>query len=44
MPQDDFDSPWKEALVKYLPRFFGFFFPEIFENVDWEKKPCFLDK
>ena len=44
MAQDDFDSPWKEALTKYLPRFFEFFFPEIFEDVDWRKKPRFLDK
>ena len=44
MCQDDYDSPWKEALVKYLPQFFEFFFPHIFEDVDWNKAPEFLDK
>tara|TARA_Y100000815_G_C12868854_1_gene321975 strand:- start:310 stop:468 length:159 start_codon:yes stop_codon:yes gene_type:complete len=29
----DYDSPWKEGLAKYLPRFFEFFFPAIFEDV-----------
>jgi hypothetical protein len=44
MARDDYDSPWKEALAKYLPRFFEFFFPEIFHDVDWKKNPRFLDK
>ena len=35
---------WKEALSKYLPRFFEFYFPEVFEDVDWRRKPRFLDK
>lgn len=44
MARDDYDSPWKEALAKYLPRFFEFFFAEIFQDVDWQKMPRFLDK
>jgi hypothetical protein len=44
MAQDDFDSPWKEGLVEHLPRFFEFFFSEIFEDVDWNKRTRFLDK
>ena len=30
----DYDSPWKEGLAKYLPRFFEFFFPAIYEDVE----------
>jgi hypothetical protein len=44
MARDDYDSPWKEALVKYLPRFFEFFFHHIFDDVDWTQKTRFLDK
>ena len=43
MCQDDYDSPWKEALAKYLPSFFEFFFPHIFEDVDWTQEPVFKD-
>lgn len=43
-PHDDYDSPWKEALVKYLPDFFTFFYPEIGTDIDWSRPPVFLDK
>ena len=43
MAQDDYDSPWKEGLVKYLPRFFEFFFPDIFTDVDWSRRTRFRD-
>lgn len=41
--QDDYDSPWKEALVEYLPAFFAFFYPEIGSDIDWSRPPIFLD-
>lgn len=44
MDRDSYDSPWKEALVRYLPRFFEFFFPWIFEEVDWSSGVRFADK
>ena len=25
---DDFDTPWKTALTRYLPEFMAFYFPE----------------
>ncbi len=33
---DDFDSPWKEALDKYLPDFFGLCLPELATQIDWK--------
>lgn len=41
---DDYDSPWKEALVLYSRDFFAFFFPAIESEIDWGRKPVFLDK
>ena len=27
---DDFDTPWKTALTRYLPEFMAFYFPEAY--------------
>ena len=43
-PRGDHDSAWKRALLKYLPAFFELFFPQIGEQVDWSRRPKFLDK
>ncbi len=43
-PRDDHDSAWKAALLDYLPRFFEFFFPELFLKIDWSKRPRFRDR
>ena len=43
-PRDDHDSAWKAALLSYLPRFFEFFFPELFLKTDWSKRPKFKDR
>ncbi len=40
----DFDSPWKEALGKYLEDFFALFFPEAHADIDWARGFAFLDK
>ena len=40
----DFDSPWKEALERYLPQFLEFFFPEAHRDIRWEAGYEFLDK
>ncbi|MCI5148904.1 MAG: hypothetical protein D3916_05870 [Candidatus Electrothrix sp. MAN1_4] len=42
--QQDFDSPWKEALDAYFPSFLFFFFPEVYADVDWSCGYVFLDK
>ena len=38
------DSPWKDILEAYFPRFIEFFFPDIFPKIDWERGHEFLDK
>jgi len=40
----DFDSPWKEALQHFLPRFLAFFYPDIYADIDWSKGYQSLDK
>lgn len=40
----DFDSPWKEALERFLPQFLDFFFPQVFQGVDWSRGYESLDK
>jgi hypothetical protein len=40
----EFDSPWKEALLRYLPFFFRFFYPQICEAINWSRGNESLDK
>lgn len=44
LPTTDADSPWKEALDHFLPRFLEFFFPDIFKAIDWKRGYQALDK
>jgi hypothetical protein len=39
----DDDSPWKEALDRHFPLVLAFFFPEIFEAIDWSRDYEALD-
>lgn len=32
---DDYDSPWKIAIDDYLPEFIQFYYPDIYDNIDW---------
>jgi hypothetical protein len=41
--QDDYDSPWKEALERYLPDFLALLFPQAHAGIDWSKGYEFLD-
>ncbi|ARP93884.1 hypothetical protein [Bordetella genomosp. 13] len=43
-PREDFDSPWKEALERFLPQALALFAPDLNERVDWRQPPVFLDK
>lgn len=43
-PIADYDSPWKEALARYLPDFLALFFPDIHAQIDWERGYTLLDK
>ena len=40
----DWDTPWKEALERYFPEFLQFFFPWIYDDIDWTRSCEFLDK
>lgn len=40
----DFDSPWKEALDRFLSWFLLFFFPEAHQDIDWQRGYEALDK
>ncbi|MYN44220.1 transposase [Pseudoduganella sp. FT93W] len=41
---DDYDSPWKEVLVHYLPDFMAFYFPRAHAAIDWTRPFSFLDQ
>ncbi|MFA6162754.1 MAG: hypothetical protein WC685_04905, partial [Methylobacter sp.] len=41
---DDYDSPWKEAVEHYFPEFMAFYFPEAYAEIDWSKEHVFLDQ
>ncbi len=42
-PAADYDSPWKEALAKYLPDAFALFFPDVATQIDWSRPHQALD-
>ena len=40
---DNYDTPWKAALTRYLPEFMAFYIPEAHAAIDWHQPPRFLD-
>jgi hypothetical protein len=40
---NDYDSPWKEALSHFFKSFMEFFFPEAYEQIDWSRSYELLD-
>jgi len=40
----DYDSPWKEVLEYYFQQAMEFYFPEVYEGIDWSREYEFLDK
>ncbi len=40
----DFDSPWKEALDVFFQLFLAFFYPHIYNDIDWKRGFEALDK
>jgi hypothetical protein len=40
----NYDESWKEALNEYFDAFLDFFFPIIYQQIDWTKIPQALDK
>jgi hypothetical protein len=41
---DDYDSPWKDAVEHYFPEFMAFYFPDAYAGIDWSKEHVFLDQ
>ena len=41
---DDYDKPWKGALRQFFPEFMEFYFPDVYREIDWTKKPRFEEK
>ncbi|BAY12667.1 hypothetical protein [Calothrix sp. NIES-2098] len=39
----DYDSPWKEIIELYFPRFLEFFFTLAYDAIDWTRPYEFLD-
>jgi hypothetical protein len=39
-----YDSPWKDILEQFFPQFIAFFFPQVYEAIDWQRGHTFLDK
>jgi hypothetical protein len=35
----NYDETWKEAVSLYLPSFLSFFFPQVYQLIDWTKTP-----
>ena len=43
VPRDDYDTPWKTALERYLPEFLASYFPAAYAGIDWTHASRFLD-
>ena len=41
---DNYDSPWKEAIEHYFEEFMSFYFPDAYAGIDWSKEHVFLDQ
>lgn len=44
LKSDDFDSPWKILLDRWIQPFLVFFFPKAATDIDWSRGVEFLDK
>ena len=42
-PAQTFDEPWKQIVRALFPQFIEFFLPPLFGEIDWQRKPEFLD-
>ena len=43
-PNSEQDNAWKELLDHHFREFIEFFFPVIAAEINWARKPVFLDK
>jgi hypothetical protein len=44
VPPAEYDSPWKEALARYLPDALALFLPAVHAQIDWSRGYTLLDK
>lgn len=44
LPKMNQDSAWKDIIELYFPEFIEFFYPKVFEKIDWTKRYESLDK
>lgn len=44
VPNDDYDTPWKDAVTRYFPEFMAFCFPDAHRQIDWSRGHVFLDQ
>lgn len=44
MPTPDFDGVWKEAIETWLPDCLRLFLPQVYDSIDWDVAPVFLDR
>ncbi|MDB9315402.1 hypothetical protein PN462_19965 [Spirulina sp. CS-785/01] len=35
-PRTNYDSPWKDAIEAHFPQFLDFFFPQIYNLINWD--------
>ncbi|RPH90195.1 MAG: hypothetical protein EHM73_06980 [Chroococcales cyanobacterium metabat2.561] len=40
----NYDKTWKEAISTYLAEFLNFFYPNIYQEIDWNQPPISLNK
>lgn len=43
-PNDEYDTPWKDAVTRYFPEFIDFYFREAYEQIDWQRPCVFLEQ
>lgn len=43
-PADDYDTPWKDAVMRYFREFMAFYFPQAHDTIDWRQPRSFLDQ
>jgi hypothetical protein len=41
---DEYDTPWKDALTRYFPEFMAFYFRDAHEQIDWQRPCVFLEQ
>ena len=41
---DDYDTPRKDVLTRYFPKFMAFFFPHAHAEIDWREPHVFFDQ